>query len=411
MAYLLVWYPYYVSGTATGDSLGEGHWAAPFISRSIPIEQSPPETVGAVEELFRKYRNVKREREDVLRMADVLGLGDPKIERVGVITELKLSERTTWRVGCYKTIRYVCKIRSHESIRNLIDPECLKGHAFLPLEREARQRFLHRGDDDDSRVYFLGKPLISNLQRMLELDGHLDYLQRHATEISNGHLFLREKGAICLVDITGFGDACKLARERMPNFFQSGSEIARLFRTSLAEHFVKIASVSGITQSKSTGDGFLCAIPVRKPGYPSIGRRIASLLRHYVELLHTLDKMSALVATGNPEWKRSIGSRLALTFGEYRYGRIGGPMTLSPDFEGAIIIHCARMEGALKRMVYGRSSRDEPTYRHWIVIDSEYSNMIGADTVEAAGFRRIGTINSAEKEAQVAADVYALAAE
>lgn len=404
--YLLVVQPYYAYGSAAGDSLREGHWMAPFIAKSIPLLQAPPETAGAVDELFQRRASRTREREDVLRMAEILGLGDPLIQRTGTITELKFSQRTDGRIGCYRTVRYSCQARIGEVTRNITDPECVKGHAFLPLTHKSRKKFVHQDPSGKGDLYFLGKPLISNLQRVLERDQEVDKLKRTAMSISDSHLFVEENGAVGVADIAGFGEACKLAQERMPNFFQTGTEIARLFRARLAEYFVSLTGSAGISQAKSTGDGFLCAMPIRKSARLSIVERLSRLLSGYTQTLDVFDRMTELAATASPPWDKVIGSRLALTYGDYRYGRVGGLNSLAADFEGSTIVQAARLEAGLKRMIQRLPPEVPRKHRHWIAVDSAFFDGVGTDEIRAAGFAEHSEISETEKESSISGYVF-----
>lgn len=399
---LLLIYPSYSLPSQEKDtSMAEGHWAPPFLAYPISMAYVSPNTVGTIKELFQDFEKTIQAEKEIFHLAYLLGLPDPQIRPAGSFIELKKSPRMPEMIKCYKIIRFACLGMGNLGLKNISDPECRKGHVFLPLD-----------DLKKSSWSYISKPLMTNVRHILSQQGAVEGMKAHAIKLASNEFVVNEKGILVCIDLSGYGTASKYAMEQMHTFSKNGSKIAEEFRDSVAVLFYKLLVRIGVSQVHMAGDGLICAIPVRHFINGSSEKTYKNLMLHYMSLLKEIGKLNKFIKNSD----KKLGSRIALHFGSYRYGRIAGIRSFSSDFEGSNIIEVARLEVALREYVKGpvshsvksaasQSFNDKP--RHSMICSKEFCDAIG-DPSQGTRVLFISDIKVGIKEYHRNAKVYQL---
>lgn len=347
---LLMIYPSYSLQAGDAGDLNEGYWTPPFFGYPVDLSFTSPDTAGAVMEVYQHFEAALDRESTIRELAYLMGLPNPQIELTGSFVELKRSPRTPEVAKCYKVVRYSCINLGPRGRRNLADPECRKGYVFLPLD-ELEDVVIPRFSAGHGRVerLYLSKPIISNLDHVLSSPNEFARLKDRAITLSAEDFSLQEEGVVVCMDLAGYGTVCKYAAENMGSFHEFGPEIATHFRGSVANLFYSFLGRTGISQVHIAGDGFIAAMPIRHFPDGSCSKAMNLFMSAYTHLLDAIDRLNGYIADPS----KRIGSRLALHYGQYSYGRIAKTRSISADFDGASIIEVARLEGALREYIKG----------------------------------------------------------
>lgn len=352
---LLLIYPYYsLDGLEDAGTMLEGYWTPPFFGYPVDLGFRVPDTVGAVKALFQAYEGQIDSVKEIGELAYVMGFLNPNIVSRGNFIELKKSPRSPDLWKCYKILRFSYSNLVPRGRRNLADPECRKGYAFLPLgdlDNVLKDRYSLKHDRIEH--LFLSKPLVSNLDYIIQSPQHLATLRTGAISLKSNDFQLDEKGLVACADLAGYGAACKYALEKMHSFTESGKTIATSFRESVACLFYRFLATVGVSQVHTAGDGFIAAIPQRHFIDGDAVSTVRAFIYAYRAMLSEIEQFNSAIA----DQTKRIGSRLALHYGNYRYGRIALSRSVSADFDGASIIEVARLEGALREYIKGPIQR------------------------------------------------------
>ena len=338
---LLIYPSYSLTETEHPVPVTEGYWTPPFFGYPVELGFKTPDTVGAVKKRFQEY-NIDKSKV-IGELAYVMGLPNPEIEESKSFIELKRSPRTPNLWKCFKILRFTCTKLGTRGRRNLADPECRKGYVFLPidnLDKVLKERYSLGHERAES--LFLSKPLISNLDYVLKLPQSLSQLKATAISIESKYFRFDEEGIVICADLAGYGSACKYAIEKMHSFTESGTDIATYFRESVGSLFYMFLASVGVSQIQMAGDGFIAAIPKRHFINNDIKTTLMSFMNAYLNMIDKIDEFNQAIA----DQSKRVGSRLALHYGNYRYGRIALSRSISADFDGGSIIEVARLRSA-----------------------------------------------------------------
>ncbi|HBB18401.1 MAG TPA: hypothetical protein DCZ97_15900 [Syntrophus sp. (in: bacteria)] len=385
---LLLTYPSYtLEGREEDGPLVEGYWTPPFFGFPVDLGFRAPDTVGAVRMRFQEHENAIDMRKSIDELAYVMGLPNPEIVNTGSFIELKRSPRSPELWKCYKIQRFTCTKLGPRGRRNLADPECRKGYVFLPLN-DMDSVLTSRQSERHGRTErcFLSKPLISNLDFVLGSPERLSNLRANAIPLAPKDFRHEEEGLLICTDLAGYGTACRYAVEHMHSFTETGVSIATYFRESVACLFYRFLSQIGISQVHTAGDGLIAAIPKRHFENAGLDATLHTFFQQYRTMLHEVEKFNHAIG----EESKKVGSRLALHYGSYRYGRIALSRSISSDFDGAAIIEVARLEGALREHIKGplKASSQRPGKKRAVghshtFICSKNLNDVAGDSINA----------------------------
>jgi len=372
---ILLTYPSYnLGGAAKMNILEEGYWAPPFFAQPIDIAYKSLDTVGSVMESFKEFETKINAKEQIGELAYVMGLPNPDIAFSGEFIELKRSPRSPNVWKCYKVLRYSCTNLGSRGRKNLADPECRKGYTFLPLyDLDNVLKDFNCQIHNKSERLFLSKPLNSNIDFVLKNESYLASLKSNAIKLNKDDFIIEEEGFILSFDLSGFGTVCKYATENMHSFTESGHNIATHFRESVAYLFYNFLSSLGIAQVQMAGDGFIAAFPKRHFIADDLNDVFAIIFKSYYSMLKKINEFNSSIKDSS----KKVGSRLALNYGDYKYGRIAHGRSTSPDFDGANIIETARLEGGLREFTKGKDMIDvDLQFEHTVIVSENlFSNL------------------------------------
>lgn len=376
----------------------EGYWAPPFMAYPVESGFSPPSTVGSIRRQARVVSDAQISR-DIHHMAYQMGLRDVELESRESFIEIKVSPRTPGVVKAYVVLRHSLSSISQECLRNLADPEVRRGYVFLPINSERpsvvsrRPSSVHQRDES----WFLGKPLQSNVDVVLEENGRSRQLEANALPLPATAFARSEVGLIIACDLRAYGRALQYAEAEMAGFLGSGEQAADHYRREIAERFQEFAGTLGITQLQVAGDGLVAALPAR------LGLTVDEVLSEVGEswqrLVGSVNELNARIRDNSIH----VGSRLALHYGSYVFGRVAGPLSAVAGFDGASIIETVRMEQALAAAMSGPGLLGD----HLVVMSNAVEERRG---VEQSGgtswFEHVGRFDLSAKEFSTSANVY-----
>lgn len=397
--HLLLTFPSYPLGA--GAAHDEGYWATPFMAYPVAMGYSPPSTVESLFRLIDATMAGKTPEADINQLAYLLGLGDTTVRPVGEFVELKVSPRTPALVKAFKIIRYKLSTVDEACLRNIADPDLRRGYVFLPLDPKGdylheRHSPAHRRDEQ----WFLGKPLMSNIQYVMAMPGLRAMLASSSIALPR-ELFVRtERGLLVAVDLAGYGTALKYAREQMHSFGSDAKSIQAAFRKSIGTYFDRMLGQLGAMQVQTAGDGFVAAFPARVFG--DVAQLVADLLAQWRQFVGGIGTLNQEIR----EECLRVGSRMALHVGEYEYGRIGGIASFVPGFDGASIVEVARLEQGLAGAM--RASRDglQPK-QHYVAVSQALRRRLGDGWSAPDGLAdRVGVLDLEAKEFRDRAEVW-----
>lgn len=385
---------------------GEGYWAPPNVAYPVEMGFSPPSTVWSLRRAIRDAVEEDRMQVDLSQLAYSMGLRDTRLEYRGRFIELKISPRTPGAVKAYCVVRYGLTGVDDGCLRNLADPEGRRGLIFYPLTTEGELPGELRRSDQHERdeLWYLGKPVMSNVQRLLTEPAARRSLTASQISVPSSLFALEDTGIICVADLAGYGSALRYAHDNMHAFPVSVDQIELFFRRTVASQLENMLAALGTTQAQLAGDGFLSAYPDRL----GVSRRdrIARTLRQWSLVVDRVTELNTHIRDD----RYKIGSRLALHAGGYCYGRTGLISSFAAAFDGANIIEAARLEQALgsamrnHRMVIDAptDSGGEATLKargHYVVVSPKLLEET-PDALEdlGSGWSKVGTVDVSAKE-------------
>jgi class 3 adenylate cyclase len=205
--------------------------------------------------------------------------------------------------------------------------------------------------------WFLGKPLASNIAEIIRTPEQLTALRERAIPLQRRHFRHEEEGLLCTADLAGYGTALRYAQEQMHGFGVRGEQMAELLQSSVIRQFDIIFSQLGVSQIRTLGDGFMAAFPRRV--FPDVVDVVAALIGYWRRFLEMLEQLNEDIRDPG----LAMGSRMALHYGAYQYGRIGLGHSFSPTFDGASVVQVARLEQGLALAVKGDGDGADPADR------------------------------------------------
>jgi class 3 adenylate cyclase len=408
--HLLLTFPSYpLDAHPAASAHDEGYWAPPNIAYPVPMTFSPPTSIGSLRRLTTARVSQESIMDDLSHLAYQLGLRDTEFEPRGEFYELKMSPRTPGLMKAYKFIRFGLLLSDEDSVRNLADPDNRRGYVYLPLDDyETMTRLVPSESHARTERWFLGKPLMSNVEHVLDNKRSLNALKASGIPVPRELFSRREKGVLCAVDLAGYGTALRYATENMHSFDEVSTMIQESFRKSVAKYFDRMLATLGAMQVQTAGDGFIAAFPERV--FQDKAEALERLFAEWREVTARLDSLNSSIRT--PEFR--VGSRMALHYGEYEYGRIGGAASFTPAFDGASIIEAARLEqGLAAAMREGAEvvGDDQPLTKHDnnIIVSSAMRAALGESwKPRTSGLRYRGELPLAAKEFRDHAELWAI---
>jgi hypothetical protein len=370
--YLLMLNPRYdpVEGDADAHGLRReaGQWIPPYVSRTVPSYGSRPwRSVKTIMDAVEEEKARWNPQERLSAVIAGWGCGLSELDPAGQFTEYKRSWGSPGTMKVYHVLRY--RARTHDCDETaLADPEARKGLFHLPIDDERYEAATHRRTcpiHEREEVMFLGQPLATNLEHVVRDPATRRRIGRDAVRLNSGHFYGEEEGLLVAADIAGYGAACKYIDERMMSIESDADDRAATLRDSATAAFTELFHEAGIRQVHTAGDGFIAAVPMH--GDAELPDVLGRFLGSYKRLIGTLEMLNARIRahyernnTRATDPAPTMGSRLALHWGRYKYGKMALAASLIPAFDGGEIIRVARLEQGLSALIKGPTDQRAP---------------------------------------------------
>jgi len=354
---IILSYPSYpLDNQASAPSHDESYWAPPFVAYPVLFDFSAPASLGSLRRLAEQRLATVDVPRDLGHLAYQMGLSDVDFEKRESFIELKTSPRSPALVRAYYILRHGLAELDSDCLRNLADPEVRRGYVFCPVDLDNSPAISTRFDSAHSRneTWFLGKPMQSNIEHVLRTDGMRSQVERRPIPVPGEQFYRRESGIIFVADISHYGRAMQYVRANMRSFDSTGDEFAEMLSTNLIALFYAMLGRLGVTQVQFAGDGFVAALPSRLFFDDDETAACANILDAWSALIAKIERQNL----GIRDESHHIGSRLAIHYGQYRFGRLGGVDSFSPAFDGYSIVEAVRVEQGLRDFLMSDGTED-----------------------------------------------------
>ncbi len=303
---LLIGYSTYA---LTDGRIKECIWAPPFFACHAPAPLLGGRDVGHIRRTFAGVEKTIAEDDEIQRRLYLLGAVGADVEFLGEILEYKRSLASQIEENVIKGKRYAVTVSDELALLNIIDPENLKGHVFLPVNRLDDVLLKRASGKDGQNYWFKGKPLASHLCRLIdEYDEQPHWMSRaiRAPE----HLFqYAEQGLLVRFDIAGYGTSCDYIRSQMGTFQQSGTVVEEWFNGALYKLFLTLTARHGLTRLRLEGDGFIATMPQHQFPEGLLHLAVEAVLKMLSELRSGLDRFNAAIR--DPARRTPVRARYA----------------------------------------------------------------------------------------------------
>lgn len=124
-----------------------------------------------------------------------------------------------------------------------------------------------------------------------------------------------------------------------------------ILRDSATIAFTDLFLDAGISQIHIAGDGFICAMVLKKPSEAIAGlKRFSAAYASYLARLEDLNSRITAYGAKNASDNGTplLGSRLAVHYGSHRFGKMRQASSLVTSFDGSEIVRVSRLEQALR---------------------------------------------------------------
>ncbi|MCH5644437.1 hypothetical protein [Gordonia sp. ABSL49_1] len=334
----------------------EGYWAPPFVAYPVPISYSAPTKLNSLKKLVAKAVPRATLKRDIEQLAYRLGLRDITLVKQPAFVEIKMSPRSPGIIKSYIVERFTLSDVSEECLNNLSDSEGLFGYSYLPIDRDIEKSDvteIFSVSHQRTEMWHLGKPIQSNLEHVITDERSRKQLVSNAITLQFDDFLHRETGIILSCDLARSATAVRRAHS-LGGYFGDGTEVAWdvMRRITLVLH--QFVARLGTTQVQFAGDGLVAAIPDRK----SDGKvdQVALILLAWQEALNKIEQIGRDISEG----VNLLGSRLAVHYGTYAFGRTAGPHSVAATFDGEVVTEVVRYEQGLRDCDEG--SEEEPRH-------------------------------------------------
>jgi hypothetical protein len=329
----------------------DGFWTVPYVTHAINAPTGGFKHVKhTIETIDREIAawNPQPLLEDYLR---TFSLGVPTVTPVGAFCELKHSWTQPHITKLYHMMRYSVSFESCYH-RNLADAFSRGGFSFLPIDERYKTVTRRRTcrTHQLKETLYLEQPLATNLATVLEdEDERRSLCSRVVIPLERDHFVRDQSGLLFCGDIAGYGAASSYAEQHMGGL--TDADHGAILRDSATVAFTDLFLETGISQIHIAGDGFICAMALEKPSEVVAGlKRFAASYASYLARLEDLNSRIAAYGAKNASGSGAplLGSRLAVHYGAYRYGKMSQASSLVTSFDGSEIVRVSRLEQALR---------------------------------------------------------------
>lgn len=353
-------------------SHGEGYLAPPFVAYPVPITFSPPTTLASLSRMCDSAVHAATLQRDIEQLAYRLGLRDVSIEERPGFVEIKVSPRSPEMVKAFQIKRFGLIGVSDDCLPNIADREGLMGFAFIEAGPQGPGHEIRRASPTHlrSESWIAGKPVQSNLEAVLRDEVMSAQLRATAISVPHEEFYFRDTGLLVSCDLGGYGKAVARAHE-MAGLLGSGTDVAESFTFTIASALQEFVARAGTVQVQLAGDGVLLALPDRVGD--DLGERVARVLDAWRATISVVEDLDARAGWADFH----VGSRIALHYGAWRYGRVAGPISVRAGFDGAAVIDVVRFEQGLADW----TRRRDPSPLHAGVLSLELYSLISTGSL------------------------------
>lgn len=369
--YLLLSYSTYAF---ENEEIRDCIWSPPFSAFDVTPRLFSIRDAGHVKRQYDQAEARIDEDEEVKRRLYLLGAQGADFSHVGDVLEYKSSPSEPERIKCYKIKRYRVSYLTSLGMLNVVDPENLKGHYFLPLTLLDTVLLARASSTDRYEWYFRGKPVAEHVVKLLSQQNEVRRLVDQAIPIPKSMFLYDEEGLLIRFDISGYGQLCDYVRHNMHTFDVTGPSVEGWLNGKIYKTFMAQIARCGTMRIRLEGDGFVAAVP--KKYYPN-GNVVEAVVR-IVESLASIRVSLAGFNSSIPDIGLHIDSRAAIMEGAYRYGRVGELASDGAEFEGPSITAVCRLEEGLKHYIQKCKSQasEEKESRPSLDESNQYPNLV-----------------------------------
>jgi hypothetical protein len=398
-------------------------WSPPDIARELGKPSGGWSSVRIIREAIAEGTSSWDAEDALERVLSTWACGLGKLRSVGSLTEYKRSWSSPQVAKVYHVLRYRAATDECDR-RALADAESRKGFWYLPIEdaayeRSTRQRLCPR--HKRTETLFLSRPMTSNLGLLVNDSETRRELREEAVSLDSEHFVREETGLLVCGDIAGYGAACSYAL-KMGNLQFGGDKAAEMLRDSASYAFMRLFHDAGIWQVHVAGDGFIAGMPLHTDSEHEKRTAIQEFFEAYRNLIELLDRFSGVISEHRSQNQPGktlatstlLGSRIAVHYGRYRYGKMGQAASLVSAFDGAAIIDVARLEQALSAMTKRPETAVQKRlaeYRHTAIASPEAVRAWGGARSAPDLLAKCGTAAARSKEFRGTAHVFGVVPE
>lgn len=389
-----------------------GYWAPPNLQYKVNKHGDAPRGSEAILAMFERHQSesfINSTQEEIRLLAESFGLRGAEVKPVGhLLVEAKPSINDPARINAFSTIRFALTYVEPESHANLVDPEGRHGFIVLPLPARASDPRIRMGEDlsgtGELCRFFLGKPVMSGLNTLLERGDVVRQMRGNAIDVSHVGKFRLQHGLLVAADIAGYGEA--LVATLMGLLGDPEVERSR-YRRRVLGVLESALTATGTTQVQSAGDGFVAGYPCSQ-GAKMMRETLDRIISSWTTTVRAITHEINPLLTRTQELP-GLGSRMAVDSGVYEWGRINGIDSFFPAFEGAAVITAARLEQALRQGMIDKELEMEGgrmvtmnKQGHYLALSSEIAQSAGIDNGSKLGhgWEMIGRCKLQAKELQ-----------
>lgn len=327
--YMVLEYPSYTEVTIN-NTINDCIWSVPYMA--YLFQKNGTKRYKSIKSIVKFYNEQIESHKELLDELENyrfyhMGISDYEKKEGRDYIEYKISARQPDKWKCYYIQEhYITQIDSL-GLLNLADPEGLHSYRYYPLN----SKYDIRNDE----IYFDNKHLSSNVAHLIK--SSYNKLMQYSNAITNKYLKYKLQGLIFKIDIVGFTKLYNKIADQMKSFDESGKEIAIHFVAGLSSIFENRMREFGVYQYTIEGDGITGVLPFENRN------EIALILECITEIKKDIDGLAEKV-------RESICLRVALTSGEYFYGKLAG-LSSSKQVSGEIFITLSRMDQFLQEYI------------------------------------------------------------
>lgn len=379
----------------------QGYWAPPNMQYDVSRNFEAPQDIDEILTEFRRYvdGNATEMLKDVTGLAQSFGLRGAVVKRLSEenIVEIKPSINQPQIINAFCTVRFALTEVKEKSETNLVDREGRHGFILFPLDGVSVTKVRRRVDvhgTGASAMHYLGKPIISGLERVLEQPLH--GIRERSIDVRRIQTRRAEHGIIAVADIAGYG---RVLTSQYLGYVSSRDKELRDFQSRVLSALELALTATGTTQVQTAGDGFVAGYPTGNEDQ-STEETFFEVMRHWTETVRLINhEINAALTHANNTSR--LGSRIAISDGPYEWGRINGLGSFSPAFNGPAVVDTARLEQGLNAFISDQV-RDESMAgdEHMLVMDQHLALRIGTRLGGLAdlGWEDLGDVTLRAKE-------------